>query len=88
MSLLSVLEAVELQLFLCAEPHLEEKVIDVVPLVPRQLNHLSILRVLDNCSIAGKLLHPERERERERRERGRVFVCDFGTASTSPSYTI
>ena len=46
----------QLQLVLGAEADLEEKLVDVVPLVSGELDDLSILWVLDHSSIAGKLL--------------------------------
>ena len=46
----------QLQLVLGAEADLEEKLVDVIPLVSSELDDLSVLWVLDHRPIAGKPL--------------------------------
>ena len=56
----------QLQLVLGTEPDLEQELIDVVPLVPSQLDDLPVFWVLNHRPIAGKFLPHTAERERER----------------------
>ena len=51
-----VLEAVNFEVVLLCQSGLQQQLIDVVPLVPLELNHLPVLWVLHNSTIARKLL--------------------------------
>lgn len=51
-----ILKSVKLQLVFGTEPDTQEEVVDVVPLVSRQLDDLSVLRVLHHCTITCKFL--------------------------------
>ena len=50
------LEAVQFQLVFRGQPHFDDKVSDVVPLVSLKLDHLAILWVINNRPITGKFL--------------------------------
>lgn len=50
------LESVDFDLVLLADPGGAEKVADVVALIPLQLDHFAVLRMLNNGTIAGKFL--------------------------------
>lgn len=57
------------------EPYLDEELADVLALVALQLNHFSILRVLDHSTIAGKFLG---------KEEGPLRTTKPGTATPAP----
>lgn len=53
---LQLLEAVDFELLILGQVSISEEQADILALVTLQLDHFTILWVLDHCPVAGELL--------------------------------